>query len=87
MVLQRIGDQSLIRSSLLSLATGIGLLVSTHGTCPVAFILWMIKQSKAGFAKDSWAPRIDIGYLVKVFPNVGVTRLGRPLDLGLTVPV
>ena len=76
-----------MRSSLLSLTTGIRLLVSTYSTYPVTFILWIIKQSKIGFIKDSGAPRIDIGYLVKVFPNVSVTRLGRPLDLGLTVPV
>ena len=47
----------------------------------------MIKQSKAGFAEDSLAPKIDVGYLVKVFLNGGVARLGGLFDLGLTVPV
>jgi hypothetical protein len=87
MVLQRIIDLSLIRPSLLSLATRIRPLVSAHGTCPIAFVLWMVKQSKIGFAEDSWAPRINLGYLVKVLLNVSVARLGRPLDLGLTIPV
>lgn len=76
-----------MRSSFLSLATRVGLLVSTHSACPVLFVLQVVKQSKAGLAEDSWEARIDIGYLVKVFPNVGVTRLSRPFDLGLTVPV
>ena len=87
MVLQRIRDKSLMRSSLLSLATRIGLLVSAHGARPVLFVLWVIKQSKTGLAEDSWAPRINIGYLVKAFPDVGVARIGGPFDLGLTVPV
>ena len=87
MILQRIQDQSLMRSSLLSLATGIRLLVSAHSACPVLFVLWVIKQRKTGLAEDSWAPRIDIGYLVKVFLNVGVARLSGPFDLELPVPV
>ena len=61
--------------------------MSTHGACPILFILWVIKQSKTGLAEDSWAPRIDIGYLVKVSPNVGVARLCGLFYLGLTVPV
>jgi hypothetical protein len=76
-----------MKSSFLSLATRVGLLVPTHGACPILFVLRVVKQSKTGLAEDSWEPRIDIGHLVKVFPNVGVTRLSRPFDLGLTVPV